>query len=194
MNYGRSSFLGALAPLAVTLVVGCGSPPPPPPPPPPPATPVVVAPPPVVVPTRVDLDLVGAQLNIKTDIEFDVAKATIRDNRNSQVTLNAVLEILTRAPQITRLRIEGHTDSDGNPQDNQVLSQNRANAVRDWLASHGINPARLSTAGCAARDPLVPNDTPEHKQRNRRTEFDIERINDAPPPNYTEPCAPNKQR
>jgi OOP family OmpA-OmpF porin len=187
----RVPFLAALALGATLSAVGCSSPPPPPPPPPPQPAPPPPPPVAVVVPTKTDLDLLGAQLNIKTDIEFDVAKWTIRDNATSQTTLNTVLTIMKSAPQITRIRIEGHTDSDGNAADNQTLSQNRANAVRDWLVGHGIDPSRFATAGCAARDPLFPNDSPAHKQRNRRTEFDIELLNGARPPGYTEPCAHN---
>jgi outer membrane protein OmpA-like peptidoglycan-associated protein len=183
MTNGRAPFLAALA-LGAMTAVGCSHPAPPPPPPPQP-------PPAVVVPTKGDLDLLGAQLNIKTDIEFDTGKATIRDNATSQTTLNAVLTIMRNAPQISRLRIEGHTDSDGSAAENQVLSQNRANAVRDWLVGRGIPANRFSTAGCAAKDPLFPNDSPEHKQRNRRTEFDIELIDGRPPANYTDACAPN---
>jgi OOP family OmpA-OmpF porin len=182
---GKAPFLAALA---LTTAVGCSHPPPPPPPPPP------QPPPAVVVPTKAELDLMGAQLNIKTDIEFDTGKATIRDNAVSQGTLTAVLTIMRNAPQITRLRIEGHTDSDGNPADNQVLSQNRAIAVRDWLVRAGIASNRFSTAGCAAKDPVAPNNSPENKQRNRRTEFDIELIDGRPPANYTEACAPNTYR
>jgi OOP family OmpA-OmpF porin len=187
MTNGRVTLLGALA-LGMTLTA-CGGPPPPPPPPPQPVVPVAV-----VVPTKQDLDLMGAQLNIKTDIEFDTGKATIRANQTSETTLLAVSTIMKNAPQITRIRIEGHTDSDGNPADNLALSLARANAVRSWLVGHGIADNRFSVAGCAARDPLYPNDSPEHKQRNRRTEFDIELLNGQPPPGYTDACAPNGQR
>ena len=185
--------------LSLALVVGatlaaCAPPPPPAPPPQPPAPPpaVVVQPPPPPPPAP-GLDLVGAQLNIKTDIEFDVAKYDIRDSPTSRMTLGAVLEIMKRAP-ITKLRIEGHTDSDGNAADNQKLSENRARAVGAWLAAHGVDPNRFAYAGCAARDPLVPNDSTEHKQRNRRTEFDIEMIAGKRVDGYTEPCAPNTFR
>jgi OmpA-OmpF porin, OOP family len=189
MTKGRVSFLAALA-LAATFTAGCADAPPPPPPPPPQPQP----PPTMVVAPPANLDLVGAQLNIKTDIEFDVGKYTIRDTGISRNTLAAVLAILQAAPQITRLRVEGHTDNDGNSADNMILSLNRAKAVVQWLVDHGVASGRLSTAGCAAKDPIVPNDTPEHKQRNRRTEFDIEGLQGRPPPGYTDACAPNTFR
>jgi OOP family OmpA-OmpF porin len=186
MTIRRVSFLAALALGAALTSVGCADAPPPPPPPPP-----QPGPPPTVVAVPTNLDLVGAQLNIKTDIEFDVGKYNIRDTPLSQKTLGAVLAILNAAPQVSRIRVEGHTDSDGNSADNMVLSLNRAKAVVQWLQDHGIPGTRLSVAGCAAKDPLVPNDTPEHKQRNRRTEFDIELLNNARPPGYTDACAHN---
>ena len=193
-NNHNVSLIIAVALGAAVAAGGCAAAPPPPPPPPP----VVVAPPPppvvVAIPAKADLDLMGAQLNIKTDIEFDTAKWTLRDSANTKTTLATVLTILQAAPQITKLRIEGHTDSDGNAADNQALSENRAKAVKEWLMSKGIDGARLSHTGCAARDPLVPNNSAENKQRNRRTEFDIEGINGAQPPGYTAACAPNTSR
>ncbi len=108
--------------------------------------------------------------------------------------LNQVATIMKNFPQINRIRVEGHTDSDGNSADNLTLSENRAKAVITWLVAHGVDQSRFSFEGCAARDPLVPNDTAEHKQRNRRTEFDIELLDGKAPPGYTTPCAHNNFR
>src|ERR1700733_7790769 len=57
--------------------------------------------------------LVGAQIDIRGDIEFDTGAATIRDSMASQAVLSAVLVILQNNPSISRVRVEGHTDSDG---------------------------------------------------------------------------------
>jgi outer membrane protein OmpA-like peptidoglycan-associated protein len=138
--------------------------------------------------------MTGAQLDIQGDIEFDTGKATIRDTPASQSVLNQVLKILQTAPQLTKLRIEGHTDSDGKPDQNQKVSDDRAAAVVKWLVDKGIPAGRLTATGCAAKDPLVANDTPEHKQRNRRTEFDVEEMDGKQPPGYTAPCKPNPSR
>jgi outer membrane protein OmpA-like peptidoglycan-associated protein len=130
----------------------------------------------------------------KGEIEFDTAQATIKNNPASMGVLNAALGILKATPQITKIRIEGHTDSDGNAADNQKLSEARAAAVVKWLVDNGVAPGRFVTAGCAARDPLFPNDTPEHKARNRRTEFDLEELAGKRPDGYTLACAPNPSR
>lgn len=173
------------------LTAACSSPPAPPPPaPPPPPPPPAAAP----VPTKIDAEMMGAQLAIKTDIEFDTGKATIRHTEQTEKTLGAVLAILQRVPQIGLLRIEGHTDSDGSAMDNEKLSLDRAHNVRAWLIQHGVAEGRLKEWGCGARDPLAPNDSPEHKQRNRRTEFDVELVGGQHPEGWTEACVANKFR
>ncbi len=160
------------------------------------ATPVVVAPPPGP-PAKIvvqGLNLEGAQLAGIPDIEFDTAKASIKNSAQNEATLRLLVLGGQTNPNITLLRVEGHTDSDGDPASNQALSEGRAQAVVDWLVAHGIARERLHPVGCAARDPLFPNDTPEHKARNRRTEFDIEAINGQRPEGYTDACAPNSFR
>jgi OmpA-OmpF porin, OOP family len=141
-----------------------------------------------------NLNLEGAQLAGIPDIEFDTAQATIKQTPQNAATLGLLVLGSQQNKNITLLRVEGHTDSDGDAANNQVLSEKRAQAVVDFLISHGVDRARLRPVGCAARDPLFQNDTPEHKARNRRTEFDIETINNNRPEGYTEPCAPNTFR
>ena len=97
-------------------------------------------------------------------------------------------------PQITKLRVEGHTDSDGDDASNQALSERRAQAVVDWLVSHGVERHRLLAVGCGERDPLVPNTTAENKRSNRRTEFDIEEVSGRRFSLATDHCAPNTHR
>jgi outer membrane protein OmpA-like peptidoglycan-associated protein len=138
--------------------------------------------------------LVGAQLDIRGDIEFDTGAATIRDSVASQAVLSSILVILQNNPIITKVRVEGHTDSDGTDASNLVLSQLRAAAVVKWLVERGVSLGRLDAVGCGASDPLVPNVSPENKQRNRRTEFDLEELGGQRPDGYTNPCAPNPAR
>ena len=51
------------------------------------------------------------------------------------------------------------------------LSSGRANAVKAWLVAKGIAESRMTTRGAGPDEPLVPNTTPENRQRNRRVEF-----------------------
>jgi outer membrane protein OmpA-like peptidoglycan-associated protein len=77
---------------------------------------------------------------------------------------------LVNNPDI-EVEISGHTDSRGSNQKNQVLSEQRANAVKDWLVSKGINPNRITTIGYGEDKPIAPNDSEENMRKNRRIEF-----------------------
>jgi Sulfatase/OmpA family len=70
-----------------------------------------------------------------------------------------------------RLRIAGHTDAIGNSAYNEVLSMNRANAIKQALVDRGIDPARLETLGMGEKQPVGSNDTPEGQALNRRVEL-----------------------
>ena len=72
-----------------------------------------------------------------------------------------------------RIRINGHTDDVGTEADNQQLSEARAKAVYDYLIREGIEASRLSYKGFGESQPLAPNDTPQGRRQNRRTEFEI---------------------
>ena len=72
------------------------------------------------------------------------------------------------------MRIEGHTDTRGSRWYNKRLSQARANAVREYLIQHGIDPKRLVAVGYGEERPVVfPERTEEDYQKNRRVEFYI---------------------
>lgn len=70
-----------------------------------------------------------------------------------------------------KVEIAGHTDSDGTAQTNLVLSQNRAQSVANYLINKGIAKNRITTKGFGLTKPVVPNDSPENKAKNRRIEF-----------------------
>jgi OOP family OmpA-OmpF porin len=89
----------------------------------------------------------------------------------SDPVLEVVLDYLTQKPEVTLLRIEGHTDSDGNPGSNQTLSEKRAMAVAAWLVDAGIACNRLIPVGFGQTKPIAPNDTPDNKAQNRRVAF-----------------------
>lgn len=69
--------------------------------------------------------------------------------------------------------IASHTDSTGSEQHNQLLSENRANAVHDALMMKGISSAHIQTVGYGEQYPVSGNDTAEGRQRNRRVEVVI---------------------
>jgi outer membrane protein OmpA-like peptidoglycan-associated protein/curli biogenesis system outer membrane secretion channel CsgG len=102
-------------------------------------------------------------------ILFDPGSYTIK--AESYKTLKEIGRLLTDDPGL-RLLIEGHTDSDGSEEQNMTLSQNRADAVRNYLLStFGISADRLETRGRGESAPIDTNDTPEGKANNRRVEL-----------------------
>lgn len=78
--------------------------------------------------------------------------------------------------QPSRVRLVGHTDSQGDDEANRRLSQRRAQAVRDWLVrNRGLPAARTLIEGRGEDQPIASNDTPEGRRANRRVEVILER-------------------
>ncbi len=105
---------------------------------------------------------------ITNGIRFDVNKATIKPE--SMGVINSIYSLLNDHPEIS-LSVEGHTDSDGDDDSNQSLSERRAQAVADQLVKMGIDGSRLKSVGWGEIMPIGPNITPEGKAANRRVEF-----------------------
>lgn len=91
-------------------------------------------------------------------------------------TSNAELDQLSRLLFVNptlRLELSGHTDNVGDDASNQKLSDQRANAVRDYLLGKGIEAARLVAKGYGESRPMTTNDTEEGRALNRRTEITV---------------------
>jgi outer membrane protein OmpA-like peptidoglycan-associated protein len=110
-------------------------------------------------------------LQVLDQIHFENNKAVIL--AESQPNLEAVKSLLDGHPEITSLRIEGHTDSVGEDDKNFILSKARAAAVGSWLVSHGIERKRLAAWGCGEKYPIADNTTPEGRAQNRRVMFQV---------------------
>ncbi len=122
-------------------------------------------------PDEVSVRVVGASIRLDERILFDYDKATIRPESGGLV--QRVATLLRRHPEYLSISIEGHTDLPGNPEYNQELSLERAQAVRGALVDFGVKASRLSTVGHGNTKPLIQSDEP--KQVNRRVEFIIRR-------------------
>ncbi len=109
-------------------------------------------------------------------IYFEVDSHRIK--AESFTILDRAAAVLSEYPGI-RLRIEGHTDSDGSDEYNRELSQRRAMAVGQYLINAGISPHRIEWVGYGESRPIAPNSTPDGKAQNRRVEFHV--INPEPP-------------
>ncbi len=114
------------------------------------------------------------QIKIVDQVKFKTGSAQILPGKDSQEVLEAVLAVLEKHPEITRVRVDGHTDNVGTPAFNKKLSLDRAASVVKWLVAHGIDPSHLSSAGFGLERPIVENTTPEGRGENRRVEFHIE--------------------
>jgi outer membrane protein OmpA-like peptidoglycan-associated protein/sporulation protein YlmC with PRC-barrel domain len=99
-------------------------------------------------------------------VNFDVDKSEIKPE--FVPVLEEAVRILKDNPEV-RVRIEEHTDSIGTEAYNQALSEQRAQAVKDFLVSRGIEPSRLETVGYGESQPISDNRTGGGRAMNRRT-------------------------
>ena len=104
------------------------------------------------------------------NIFFEVNRYELQST--SIVELEKVFKMLELNKEI-QIEISGHTDNDGNDDDNMELSENRAKSVVDWLVNKGISSSRLSYKGFGETRPIVENSSKENKAKNRRTELTI---------------------
>lgn len=115
----------------------------------------------------------GTVVSLEGDVTFDFDRATIR--QEARATLDRLAGLL-RGLEGGTIRIEGHTDSRGEDDYNQTLSERRADAVAAYLVEQGVSRDRLQTAGYGASRPVAPNAAPDGgddeqgRQRNRRVE------------------------
>lgn len=132
----------------------------PPPPPPPPAPPVIKKI--IQGPKTVRLDSLSL---------FDSGKAALKTG-STKMLVNSLVGIKAKPGWL--IVVAGHTDNTGNPQLNQTLSQQRAEAVRDWMRDTGDVPEScFAVQGYGASRPLATNDTPEGRAANRRVEISL---------------------
>ncbi|WP_294301737.1 OmpA family protein [uncultured Sphingomonas sp.] len=109
-------------------------------------------------------------LNMPSGITFGYDRADIQPQ--FRPTLDQVADVLSQYNS-TYVDVYGHTDSTGADAYNQTLSERRATAVADYLAGHGVNPARLGTRGFGETQPIASNATEDGRAANRRVEIKI---------------------
>jgi outer membrane protein OmpA-like peptidoglycan-associated protein len=102
------------------------------------------------------------------DVLFDTGQATLKPG--AELAVNRLATFLSANSQ-TRILIEGHTDSRGSEEYNEVLSERRAKAVATELMSRGIPADQLQTVGRGKGYPVASNASPEGRQQNRRVEI-----------------------
>lgn len=104
------------------------------------------------------------------NVFFDTGKSILRPESNKE--LNELVEFMSLQKTMV-IEIAGYTDNVGTDAANLKLSQDRANAVRNYLITHKISASQVQAKGYGSADPVASNDTPEGRQQNRRTEVHI---------------------
>lgn len=112
----------------------------------------------------------GIKITFDSGILFDIDKSDLRPV--SKTSLAKLAKILNKYPD-TNILIEGHTDNTGSDDHNMSLSKDRAQSVAFNLATLEVKSARFSIAGFGETQPIVTNDTPEGRQKNRRVDIAV---------------------
>lgn len=145
-------------------------PPPPPPDPAPVASAAPTTPPPAPAPALPTME--NGHLKLPGPVVFETNSDKLKPE--SDEVLMVVKTYLDAKPEITKMRIEGHTDNDGTKDKNQTLSEKRAMSVARWLIGKGVACKRLLPVGFGQLKPVAgtaDKQTADEKAQNRRTWF-----------------------
>ncbi|MGD9785959.1 MAG: OmpA family protein [Hyphomicrobiaceae bacterium] len=110
------------------------------------------------------------EIAVSGTIRFDWASADL--HRSSRPTLDRLAQVAMACPDAT-IEIEGHTDAEGTPERNELLSERRAQSVVSYLVNSGVPTGRLKAVGYGASRPIAANDTADGRAKNRRIEFTV---------------------
>ncbi len=114
-------------------------------------------------------ELEGNTLKVPFAVTYDTGKATLKTESAEAIAYVAAYR--EAKSYISTLRIEVHTDAQGDDKFNQALSEKRALAVAKALVGKGVDCKRLLPVGFGEQKPVAGNDTPEGRAANRRTSF-----------------------
>lgn len=112
---------------------------------------------------------IGSKIALR-NIFFDTGKSSLRSESNAE--LDRLVKLMNDV-QGLKIELSGHTDNTGSAQGNIKLSQDRAQAVVNYLVSKGVSKSRMTAKGYGSSRPIASNDTSDGRQQNRRTEFEI---------------------
>jgi outer membrane protein OmpA-like peptidoglycan-associated protein len=107
---------------------------------------------------------------ILDNVYFDTGKSTLKPTSNK--ALNDLVEVLKLKSNMF-IEIQGHTDNVGTEESNLKLSQDRANAVKNYLVNKGIVNDRITSIGYGQSIPIADNSSEEGKAKNRRTSLKV---------------------
>jgi OOP family OmpA-OmpF porin len=139
-------------------------------PPPPPPVAVAPPPPPVAIVAPPPPKPVIEKLTLATDVFFDFDKAVLKPE--GQAKLDEIVAKMSGA-SLEVIVASGHTDAIGGDSYNQKLSVSRAEAVKNYLVSKGIEPSRVAAEGKGKANPIADNKTSDGRAKNRRVELEV---------------------
>ncbi|MEJ7735097.1 MAG: OmpA family protein, partial [Polyangiaceae bacterium] len=113
----------------------------------------------------------GNEIKISKQIHFETDSAKIMGDSNQ--LMEEIADTMQRSPNLKKIEIQGHTDNTGTREHNATLSDQRANSVKAWLQSAGVDGSRLTAKGYGQDRPLAPNVTAANRAKNRRVQFII---------------------
>ena len=148
--------------------------------PPPQAAPALApaAPPPVAAPVAAPVVAAAplprrtVALTLGADASFDTGKADLKPEGRAKLD-DVATKLKQPGVQIDSMTIIGHTDSVGNPKSNQALSERRADAVKTYLVSQGVDGSKIKTVGRGQTQPVSDNKTAQGRAKNRRVELEV---------------------
>lgn len=114
----------------------------------------------------------GTVITLPGGVLFESGKSELLSSAEARLTQVADA-LVTSSPESTMV-VEGHTDSQGNDQYNQKLSQSRAESVRSYLVNHGVAADRISAKGVGESTPVADNKSAEGRANNRRVEIVVQ--------------------
>ncbi|MEO7524425.1 MAG: OmpA family protein [Ferruginibacter sp.] len=121
-------------------------------------------------PFKVDIQFQPSKTFVLENCNFETGKATLQPESFS--VLDELVAFLVRKDD-AKIEVGGHTDNVGKPAANEILSQDRANTVRAYLLTKGIDPSRVTAQGYGMTVPIAENTTEDGRAQNRRTEVTI---------------------
>jgi OmpA-OmpF porin, OOP family len=114
------------------------------------------------------LKALTAEGHVALYLNFDTGKALIKPE--SYPIIEQIAAMMKNSPDLN-LSVEGHTDTIGDPQENQTLSEERARAVVSAIAQKGVDASRLTAVGFGQNKPVADNTSEEGRAKNRRVEL-----------------------
>ncbi len=124
--------------------------------------------------------IVDDRLELGMSPSFASGKDELLASPENDSWLATVVDYLSRHPEVTKLRIEGHTDGQGASAFDDQLSQARADRLVGALVDRGVPTGRLHPIGYGKTRPIAPNTTAEGRAANRRIELHVEELSGAP--------------